>query len=416
MKKFLLILAFIPSIILAQSSYYTNEYNKFSIELDGGLTKPYEAISDGFNSNANNIYYVGLNFRYMFNTKFGLSADLGYNDWDMTNNNGIDFNTQYANFGINGVINIANLVDMKDTAFKNFGFLLNAGGGWAAINYNEDFGSNDWVSYINLGISPIYKLSNNISLKANLSYKTNVRQNFTFDGFTEIDSNTIDGKVITAGLGIAVGIGSNKIHADWARERTETDKKLLALKNALDTIKEEMADDDEDGVPNYLDKEPYTTPGTLVNTKGESIDINRNGIPDEFENKFDIAYKKQDALPTSYEDTTEKLLSNGYVNVYFETGKINPPSYSLRAVNFLMQYLKDNPEANAKLVGYADQRGEESFNEYLSLQRAKKIYDILVDSGIEEGRLDFVGNGELPSGESEEALQLQRKVTFSIIE
>jgi len=416
MKKLLLIIAFIPSVILAQSSYYTNKYNKFSVELDGGLTKPYEAVTEGYNSNPNNIFYGNLSLRYMLNTKFGFSTDIGYNDWDMTNNAGLDFKTQYINFGLNGVINIANLVDLKDTSLKNLGFLLNAGGGWAAINYNDDFASNDWVSYVSLGVAPIYKLSNNISLKASVTYKTNVRQNRTFDGASEIDDNSIDGRVINAGLGVIVGIGKNKIHADWARERSETDKKLLALKKALDSIKEEMADDDEDGVPNYIDKEPNTTPGTLVNTKGQSIDINRNGIPDEFENKFDTVFKQQDALPTSYEDTTEKLLTNGYVNVYFETGKVNPPSYSLRAVNFLMQYLKENPEANAKLVGYADQRGEESFNEYLSLQRAKKVYDILIDSGIEESRLDFIGNGELPSGQSEEALQLQRKVTFSIIE
>ena len=416
MKKLLLIIAFLPSIILAQSSYYTNEYNKFSVEIEGGLTKPYEAISEGFASNTDNLFYGGLTLRYMLNTKFGLSGDFGYNDWDMESSFGTEYKVNYLNAGLNGVVNIANLVDLKDTFLKNFALLFSAGGGWAAVNYNDDFSNNDWVSYINLGFSPAYKLSNNMSLKASIAYKTNVRQDYTFDGTTEIDNNSIDGRVITAGLGLAFGIGGNDIHADWARERSETDKKLLALKNTLDSIKEEMADDDEDGVPNYLDKEPNTTPGTLVNTKGESIDINRNGIPDEFENKFDTVYKKQDALPTSYEDTTEKLLTNGYVNVYFETGKINPPSYSLRAVNFLMQYLKDNPEAKAKLVGYADQRGEESFNEYLSLQRAKKIFDILIDSGIEESRLDFIGNGELPSGESEEALQLQRKVTFSIIE
>ena len=44
-----------------------------------------------------------------------------------------------------------------------------------------------------------------------------------------------------------------------------------------------MLDTDNDGVADYLDTEPNTTAGALVDTKGKSIDKNNNNVPDEFE-------------------------------------------------------------------------------------------------------------------------------------
>ena len=317
------------------------------------------------------------------------------------------------------VMNFSDILGFKSTGLKRVGLLVSLGGGFGKYKYDQaqnTLAESSTNAFVSANLTPLVKITERIALKFNLGYKINLLQDYTYDGMSNADSNALDGIILTAGGGLVLNLGSNNKHSDWAVTRTNVDKKILVLKNQLDSIKEDMEDEDQDGVPNYLDEEPGTTPGVLVNTKGQSVDANKNGIPDEYEDRMELnrIYAEKDALPISYEDAAGKLLNNGYVNVYFESGIMNPPSYSLKAINFLIQYLKDHPQAKAKLIGYTDKIGESSFNEYLSLQRAKKVYDILVDSGVEESRLDFVGDGELPSGDSKEALQMQRKVTFRI--
>jgi OOP family OmpA-OmpF porin len=60
--------------------------------------------------------------------------------------------------------------------------------------------------------------------------------------------------------------------------------------------------DDNDGVANYLDQEANTPAGTLVNTKGVSVDSNNNNVPDDVE-KY---------IMENYTNSTDKspMLSN----------------------------------------------------------------------------------------------------------
>ena len=44
-----------------------------------------------------------------------------------------------------------------------------------------------------------------------------------------------------------------------------------------------MNDTDKDGVPDYLDVEPNSVSGIMVDTKGRMIDLDNNGVPDELE-------------------------------------------------------------------------------------------------------------------------------------
>ena len=80
----------------------------------------------------------------------------------------------------------------------------------------------------------------------------------------------------------------------------------------------------------------------------------------------------------------------------------------------LIKYMNNNPSAQAELTGYADQRGSEAYNTNLSTKRAEKVTAILVEAGIDAGRLTNNGIGETASANSKAALQLQRRVTFKL--
>ena len=108
--------------------------------------------------------------------------------------------------------------------------------------------------------------------------------------------------------------------------------------------------------------------------------------------------------------------NDNLINVYFKFNSIQPQYYSLDAINQIVKYMKKHPEAEAMLTGYSDQIGNAEYNNTLSENRAKKVFDILIASGIEESRLSFKGGGVDDSVDknSKEARQIIRRVSFEL--
>ena len=96
--------------------------------------------------------------------------------------------------------------------------------------------------------------------------------------------------------------------------------------------------------------------------------------------------QNQDKMEALLGLSIKDLISNGYVNVYFKFNSTQPETYSLEAVNYLVKYMNENSSANAELIGYADEIGNADYNLQLSEKRAKKVYDILIASGVSADR------------------------------
>ncbi|MCK4664146.1 MAG: OmpA family protein [Bacteroidales bacterium] len=81
-------------------------------------------------------------------------------------------------------------------------------------------------------------------------------------------------------------------------------------------------------------------------------------------------------------------------NIFFETGKTSllPISYTEldRVYNFMQMFeIKE-----IEISGHTDSEGPEEFNQKLSEGRAKAVVDYLVEKGIEDVRLSYIGYGE----------------------
>lgn len=78
--------------------------------------------------------------------------------------------------------------------------------------------------------------------------------------------------------------------------------------------------------------------------------------------------------------------------------------------------MRNYPDAKAKLVGYADVRGNESKNKDLSQRRAQRVYNIIVASGINANRVSIEGQGVDASypADSKIGLDLARRVSVII--
>jgi OOP family OmpA-OmpF porin len=109
-----------------------------------------------------------------------------------------------------------------------------------------------------------------------------------------------------------------------------------------------------------------------------------------------------------------KILENVYFD--YDDYKLNAKSYV--ELNRLVHFLKANTTLCIELEGHTDSKGSEAYNQQLSTQRAKKIYDYLVQAGIDPKRLTYQGYGKtrpLVSNDVPENQPLNRRVAFKIM-
>ena len=410
----LLILAFAANAqnmatTTTQPSIDKEPYNKWSIELNGGVNKPTRTMTPGYSTATLNPFHADLGVRYMFNPKFGVKLDVGYDQFTERDDTP-DFESRYVRASLQGVVNIGRALNFE-TWTNTIGVLAHGGFGVAQLSTETGYGGQDYVGHGILGLTGQVKLSNRVALTGDLTGIVNGRQNWNFDGMGTTTTGSFDGVLLNASVGLTVYLGKNGKHADWVGEEDRIDE----LEQRVGLIETGLLDTDKDGVADLYDLEPNSITGVAVNTKGQSIDTNQNGVPDELESYLDKTYaKKGDNNLTN--NTVEELINGGYVNVYFDFNSSKPTNASLSGVDFLVKYLKNNPGKSADIIGYADEIGNSSYNTELSRKRAEAVKKVATNAGIDASRLNVVANGEDTSvnKNSKEARQIVRRVTFQV--
>ena len=384
-------------------------YNQWSIELNGGVNKPIRTMTAGYTTETLNLFHADLGVRYMFNPKFGLKLDFGYDKFQEADDTA-PFESTYLRTDIQGVINVGRALNFEQWT-KTFGLLVHGGFGVSQLTSKNGFDGEDYMGNGILGITGQIRLGNNIALTGDLTGVVNGKQNHNFDGMSPNTSGAFDGGLLNASIGLTFYLGKNEKHADWYAEESD---RLDKLENRVDLIETGLLDTDKDGVADLYDLEPNSITGVAVNTKGQSIDTNQNGVPDELESYLEKTYGQNGKGATN--STVEELINGGYVNVYFDFNSSKPTNASLSGVDFLVKYLKNNPGKSADIIGYADEIGSSSYNTELSRKRAEAVKKVATNAGIDASRLNVIANGEDTSvnKNSKEARQIVRRVTFQV--
>lgn len=414
MKKCLLLLSFLMISIANVNAQETEEkesgFDKWSIELNGGVNKPTRTMSSGYYTKTFNLFHADLGVRYMFNPKFGVKLDFGYDKFE-DGNSSAPFESTYLRTSLQGVVNIGRVLNFE-TWTNTFGLLAHGGFGASQLTSKNGFEGEDYMGNGILGLTGQIKLSNNVVLTGDITGIANGKQQHNFDGMSMVNTSAIDGMVLNASIGMTFYLGKNEKHADWYFENKA--EEIEALEKRVAFIETGLVDTDKDGVADLYDLEQNTTTGVAVNSKGQAVDVNKNGVPDELESYLDKTYGQNGNVASN--GTIEELINGGYVNVYFDFNSDTPTSSSLSGVDFLVKYLKANPSTNAQIIGYADEVGDASYNQALSQRRADAVKNIAINSGISASRLTVVANGEDASvnKDSKAARQIVRRVTFSV--
>ncbi|QKF60598.1 OmpA family protein [Campylobacter curvus] len=121
-----------------------------------------------------------------------------------------------------------------------------------------------------------------------------------------------------------------------------------------------ILDDDNDGVPNDIDKCPNTPAGVVVDETGCEKVI---------------------------------VLRDLDVNFAFDSYKVGP-SYAAE-IKKVADFMGEHPEYRVVLAGHTDSVGKEAYNQKLSEKRAKAVAEVLEGYGVEKKKISTIGYGEL---------------------
>ena len=421
MKKIILTFVFASALTTMSAQTETtkntpaaveNNYNKWSVELAGGLNKPMRPMTAGYRTAVTSAYVADLGVRYMFNNKFGLKADFGYNSFK-EGENSIGFDSQYYRADLQAVANLGRIMSFE-TWTNTLGLLGHAGFG-LGFGESDNFSGTDRMGNFIAGVTGQIKLSNRVALTGDFTTILNAKQNRTFDGASTIGSPGFGGVLFNGTVGLTVYLGGNEKHADWVIDNYS---EIENLRQRIADIETSMLDTDKDGVADYLDQEPNTIGGVMVDSKGKSIDLNNNNVPDELESYLLKTYGKNTDKSSIVNNNSliKNLINEGYVSTYFDYNKSTPTNVSTEGIDFILTYLRNNPDASVDIIGHADELGRSEYNDKLSTARANSVKETLIRANISASRLNVVAAGEDSSvdKDSDAARKLVRRVTFRI--
>lgn len=223
--------------------------------------------------------------------------------------------------------------------------------------------------------------------------------------------------------------------------------------NDKDTILDEddQCPDDPEIVNDYLDEDGCPDDKPIEDTDGDGYkdDVDRCTVdPEDFDD-----FEDEDGCPEDDNDgdgfldaddqcPLEREITNGVDDddgcpdegrvvleasqirildkIYFEFNKaiIRPVSYSL--LDEIAAVINLHPELlKIRIEGHTDDVGNDVYNLKLSQQRADAVRAALAERGVDPGRLDAVGFGEmraLDTNETEEGRAINRRVEFIIVD
>ena len=104
-------------------------------------------------------------------------------------------------------------------------------------------------------------------------------------------------------------------------------------------------------------------------------------------------------------------------NIFFNSNEYNLLPESKTELKQLIVFLKENPKVSIEIGGHTDDIGDDESNLMLSKNRAKTVFDYLINNTIPANKLSFKGYGEsrpLSNKNTENGRKMNRRTEFKI--
>ena len=163
----------------------------------------------------------------------------------------------------------------------------------------------------------------------------------------------------------------------------------------------------------------YAIALTLEKDEDVILTLNKDGYA--FNSNY-ISSKDKSYKSPKTENFEIKKLENGKSfkinDILFEINSFEINHISMSILSLFSEYLKQNQDLVVAIEGHTDNIGNKIENLYLSKERAKSVYDYLIQSGVQKQRLSYEGFGEeipIVSNDSEEGRTLNRRTEFKVL-
>ena len=137
--------------------------------------------------------------------------------------------------------------------------------------------------------------------------------------------------------------------------------------------------------------------------------------PEEI-NKLKADEAKADSLAKIEKQEIKTGVAVQLKNIFFETGKAEFMNESNDEIDKLAVLLEKNPQMEIEIQGHTDNVGNEEMNKKLSEDRAKAVFDYLVEKGL-SNEINFIGFGSskpIADNSTDEGRKQNRRVEFVI--
>ncbi len=207
--KYLVALLFVYSLSFSQY-----RFNQVSVEGGIGYVLAGNHYCDAYDSNFSGFRHIDLGVRYMINENYGLR--LSYANDVFSQSNGSKIGTRYNRIGVDGIYNLGRLIDMAYASNQNVGLLGHVGLGYTKSSPLSGAQA-ERIGTVTIGLTPQFKISENMVFYTDLSANANIKQHLGFDGgsiYTNHLKSTI-GSHYNLSFGVMIYLGENRYHADW---------------------------------------------------------------------------------------------------------------------------------------------------------------------------------------------------------
>lgn len=106
-------------------------------------------------------------------------------------------------------------------------------------------------------------------------------------------------------------------------------------------------------------------------------------------------------------------------NIHFEFDSYTLLKSSYKELDQVLEYLKANPNLDARLSGHTDFLGSDEYNITLSQNRARSVADYLISKGIKPARINSFGFGKtrpISIEKTDEARSINRRVEIRFVD
>jgi outer membrane protein OmpA-like peptidoglycan-associated protein len=299
----------------------------------------------------------------------------------------------------------------------------------------------------------------NLQLGVGLAYRLNDRISIAIEPQVHMGTNDfLDGrKLIAPGIasaaidipfyiplrvGVNLGDTKKKSIPLWWVNPLDAPMEAIATNLGKKDAAEMLADKDNDGVPNIIDKEPDTPAGAEVDTRGVTLDSDKDGLPNHLDKEpyspvgytidpqtgisqkpvIPASLTKEEIIALGKEEGWDKPQSGGTINdwflpmIHFDNDRYTIKSQSYSALGEVASVMKKYPSISIVVEGHASSEASANYNNKLSYNRANAAIDALVSNyGISRGRFVLRYNGESePLIKNATTNYMNRRVEFRV--